>query len=231
MLIKLKAATIGRSHEELDWRVNTWRIQRDRESYRLMRTFGYQWVDEAGVGNIDEDEVDADWQFPLPLAEVQAQLRELNEQIDRLGPRAMVNFFYNRPYDAEIALDNNEVEGTDDGDPQMTSEVEATDDDQEMTDADLSEEEDTDFAEEEEDADIEEEDNAGITEAERHVTEAEVDADIPGDEEDGHIAVAEENADIPDNEDSEIEEEDDSNGDDGEDDAYIPDEEEEDSEE
>ncbi|MCJ1464089.1 hypothetical protein MMC07_002701 [Pseudocyphellaria aurata] len=217
MLIKLKAATIGRSDEELDWRANTWRTQRSREFFRMTRSCGYQYVDVQGVGNIDENEVDVDWQFPLPLAEVQAQLRELNEQTTLFGERAVVNFFYGLPY-GEGA--QNEAEATDDeatdgeATDDVTDDVEATEDEDEGGDEEMTEEDSNGDAGP--DANDAEEANASI-----HGE----DQDANNEEEHAVTTEAEENADLPeDDQDTDIEEEDDSNGDDGSDDTYIPDE-------
>ncbi|MCJ1461976.1 hypothetical protein MMC07_000576 [Pseudocyphellaria aurata] len=83
MLIKVKAATMIGSHsdEELGWRFRTWRTQYHKELTRMFRTYNYEPQGVEIPPNVAEDEFDPDWHFPLPQAEVQAQLRELNDRI------------------------------------------------------------------------------------------------------------------------------------------------------
>lgn len=68
-----------------------------REQYRLIRSCGYEPNLQEALGDIDEDEVDADWHFPLPQAEVTLQLRDLNERINRGDECAENNFWRDRP--------------------------------------------------------------------------------------------------------------------------------------
>lgn len=85
-LIRLKAATIGRSHSdaELDWRFETWKKQANKELYRMILTCGHpvNHHEFAGV-NIEEDEVDEGWSFPLSRENLHSQLTELNERYNR----------------------------------------------------------------------------------------------------------------------------------------------------
>lgn len=107
MLIRLKAATMDRSlsDAELDWRFRTWRTQSVRERHRLIRECGHETNEEA-VGNTDEDEIDEGWRFPLPQAEVRAQLRDLNERSDRGDSHAAEDFWIERPGSNEVSVAN-----------------------------------------------------------------------------------------------------------------------------
>lgn len=109
MLIQLKAATMDRSQPlseaVLDWRFRTWRRQFIKEQYRLTRTCGYQPDYSEDVGNVDEDEVDADWQFSLPQEEIAPQLRYLNEQFAQRGTYFESDFFRARPEEAETTVE------------------------------------------------------------------------------------------------------------------------------
>ena len=66
-----------------------------------MRQYGYEAPDQAAgedITNIEEDLVDAGWHFPVPAAELAAQLRDLNERANRyyfLSPER--SFWLDRP--------------------------------------------------------------------------------------------------------------------------------------
>lgn len=100
MLIRLKAATMARpcTDEELRWRYQTWSNQSVKELVRLTQSFGYVARDRDVVqaGNVMENEHDDGWHYPLPEAEVQAQLRDLNERVSRGGEHPQVDFWLDR---------------------------------------------------------------------------------------------------------------------------------------
>lgn len=148
MLIQLKAAIMDRSQPlsdaVLDWRYRTWRRQFIKEQYRLTRSCGYHPDYSEDVGNVDENEVDVDWQFSLPQEEITPQLRYLNEQFDRGEAYFESDFFRDRPEEAETT-----VEGA-------TSPGEV--DDVDMTEDDGDNDDNGDDGDDAEDEDAEEED-------------------------------------------------------------------------
>lgn len=72
------------SDVELTWRYRTWRKQLVKELVRMMLRFHYEphHLDVELAGNVNEDEHDSGWRFPLPLVEVQGQLRDLNARLN-----------------------------------------------------------------------------------------------------------------------------------------------------
>lgn len=145
MLIRLKAATMNPSisDAELNWRFRTWRIQSVKETYRLTWALGYDVANVEAVGNVNEDEVDVGWHYPVTQEELHAQLSDLNERIDRGDEYAALDFWFDRPDTDEEAqatiADNSterEVEATDEGHEEMID-----DEDQEMTEEGESENE------------------------------------------------------------------------------------------
>lgn len=145
MLIRLKEATRNPSisDAELNWRFRTWRTQSVKEAYRLTRTSGYEVAHLEAVGNIDEDEFDAGWHYPVPREELHARLLDLNERLHRGDDHAASDFWLDRPdtdEEAQATIADNrigrEVEATDEGYEEMID-----DEDQEMTEAGESENE------------------------------------------------------------------------------------------
>ncbi|MCJ1465254.1 hypothetical protein MMC07_003870 [Pseudocyphellaria aurata] len=98
MLIKLKAATMVGSHsdEELGWRFRTWRTQYHKELVRMYRTYGYEPEGIEIPANVAEDEFDPDWHFPVPQAEVQAQLRDLTSRALARDSHGAEDFWWER---------------------------------------------------------------------------------------------------------------------------------------
>ncbi|MCJ1464091.1 hypothetical protein MMC07_002703 [Pseudocyphellaria aurata] len=100
MLIQLKAATMTRpntSDEELRWKFRTWRTKCQKEIIRTFRLYGYDAADGEFVPqNPNEDEFDADWHFPVPQAEIQAQLRDLTDRIRDGDVHAQHDFWWDR---------------------------------------------------------------------------------------------------------------------------------------
>lgn len=137
MLIRLKAATIAQrcGEVELAWRYETWRKQSSKELLRIVRQYNYVAADAEDIRDLYEDEYDAGWKYPLPLAEVQAQLRGLNEQPNLNNAYLENDFWRDRP-----RRDNGWVYLSDDGTASEAETVIHTD--RAMTDQDDSEEED-----------------------------------------------------------------------------------------
>lgn len=157
MLIRLKAATMSpsTSDAELRWRFQTWRRQYLKEIWRMAVTCGYTPVLPSGetAGNIDEDEVDAGWHYPLPREELHAQFLDLSERLERMpGLDAAIEFWQDRTdTDEEVETTmaihdtESEAETADEGetDNSTVDGVEVTDeDDQEMTEEGENEDED-----------------------------------------------------------------------------------------
>lgn len=129
ILIKLKAATMSRpcGDAELDWRFDTWLKQYRKELIRLVRAYHYRANINGELGNIDENEYDEGWRFPVPQEEIRLQRRELNERFDRGDETPEYDFFLDRPNMVEEVVEV--VHGTADSDESTEIEVEATDDD------------------------------------------------------------------------------------------------------
>ncbi|MCJ1266627.1 hypothetical protein MMC22_006512 [Lobaria immixta] len=137
MLIRLKAATIAQrcGEAELAWRYETWRKQSSKELLRIVRQYNYVAADAEEISDLYEDEYDAGWKYPLPLAEVQAQLRGLNEQANLSNAYLEHDFWRNRPSsnDGWVTLSdddtNSEAETVIHGDQAMTDRDESEEDD------------------------------------------------------------------------------------------------------
>ena len=137
MLIRLKAATIAQrcGEAELAWRYETWRKQSSKELLRIVRQYNYVAADAEEIRDLYEDEYDADWKYPLPLAEVQAQLRGLNEQANLSDAYLEHDFWRNRQSnnDGWVTLsdddNNSEAETVIHGDQAMTDRDESEEDD------------------------------------------------------------------------------------------------------
>lgn len=128
-LIKVKAATMSRrcGRAELEWRYDTWKKQLSKELVRIQRSYHYDPVVNGDLGNIDEDEYDEGWRFPLPQEEVEEQLRDINERVEEYHEYPEYGFWLDGPGRHEeagfpLAEDNteNEVEATDEEDQEMT---------------------------------------------------------------------------------------------------------------
>ena len=105
---------------ELEWRFNTWEKQANKEMIRLNRTYNYEGYDSGELGNIDEDEYDGGWFFPVSPEELKDQLMDINE---RLGTVELPEneFWLDRPSRHEEA-------GTPIAEESTENQVEATDD-------------------------------------------------------------------------------------------------------
>lgn len=96
---------------------------------------GYEVDDDGEVGNINEDELDTDWRFPLPQAEVQAQLRHLHELASE-GIRYPEEEFWHSRTERDIEASGENTNMTEDDDRAETH-LEASDEEnQEMTEVD-----------------------------------------------------------------------------------------------
>ena len=141
ILIKLKAATMSRpcGHAELDWRYDTWLKQYKKELIRLVRAYHYLGYDNGELGNIDENEYDEGWRFPVPQEEIRLQRGELNERFDRGDETPEYDFFLDRPNMVEeevVHLTADESTGSAGSEDSTVIWVEATDDnDQDMASA------------------------------------------------------------------------------------------------
>lgn len=132
-LIKLKAATMSRrcGRAELEWRYDTWKKQLSKELVRIQRSYHYDPVADEDLGNIDEDEYDEGWRFPLPQEEVEEQLRDINERVEEYHEYPEYGFWLDGPGRHEEAgfplaedITESEVEATDEEDQEMTEEGE-----------------------------------------------------------------------------------------------------------
>lgn len=164
MLIKLKAATMDRSQPisdaemdwryrdpELDFRYRIWRTQWAKEASRLTRSCGYEANDEEVVANVDEDEFDAGWYFPLPQAEIRAQLSDLNGRSDRGIQYPEEDFWLDRPDSNQMAETRSEGNST----QRVVDNMDMHEEDSNDDNMDLHEE---DFDEDDDNVDMYEED-------------------------------------------------------------------------
>ncbi|MCJ1268571.1 hypothetical protein MMC22_008459, partial [Lobaria immixta] len=103
---------------ELEWRYETWRKQENKEVIRLHRTYNYELHDlhdlhdEGELGNINENEYDGGWAFPVSQEEVREQLMDINERVDREIESPEYDFFMDRPSRHEEAGTPIAEEGT-----------------------------------------------------------------------------------------------------------------------
>lgn len=95
-LIRLKAATMAQrlSVAELDQRFSKWKLQCSKLSCRMGQWYGYQIYYDTAPSNLDEDETDPGWQFPLGKQAIRTQMRDLNRR-DGLYPE--LGFWRDRP--------------------------------------------------------------------------------------------------------------------------------------
>lgn len=120
-LIRLKAATMTRpcGDAELAWRFRTWLKQASKEYIRTLLTHGYRPDDDGdyeSAGNMNEDEIDQGWFFAVPQADLHAQMRDVQERIDRGDECPEYDFWYDRAETdkepvASIANDGTVIEG------------------------------------------------------------------------------------------------------------------------
>lgn len=120
----------------------------------MTQTCGYYPVmqSEETVENMNEDEFDAGWHYPLPREELHGQYVDLNERLDRMGPNGSIEFWLDRTdrdeeVEATMAIHGTEsgAETADEGEADNSADggVEVTDEDhQEMTGEGENEDED-----------------------------------------------------------------------------------------
>lgn len=98
VLIRLKAATMEQptSAAVLDWRFRKWGLQYGKEMATLCQTCGYQPVIEGEPDNIDGDEPDPGWQFPVGKQAIKAQLNDLDRRCNRGDKNPELDFWHHR---------------------------------------------------------------------------------------------------------------------------------------
>lgn len=122
MLIRLKAATMVQPPPaySLERRWQRWKTQSANELLRTVRQYGYETPDRATTRNIEGNLFDAGWHFPVPAAELAAQMRDLNERSDRRDLTPERDFWLDRPSshnneDEEMAEDDDDAGSDDSG--------------------------------------------------------------------------------------------------------------------
>lgn len=74
----------------------------------MILSSGYETDDADAAENINENEIDEGWCFPIPRAELHSQLMDLNERAYRGDEYPEVDFWRDRPVHQDITEEDDE---------------------------------------------------------------------------------------------------------------------------